>query len=487
MRIILICLILYFLLIPIVHAEEVLNENQFIEKAIKNNPQYQVTKQEYLSALKDNKSAHAIEDWNLVASGVYQDAYPAATSGFSPTYQNILSYSFGIDKYFSSSGTALQIEHNNQRLNMSYPAAMALYGFATEPYYLSDLSVTISQPLLKNAFGYATRAGLDIADAALKLAEIKLKEDWEDFIASLKDDYLTWQQQYLNLKVQKKRFKKAKAQLKLIKRQRRYGLSEDLDVVQTEQLEKGYALMLEQAEMNFKNQTRKVFNLMGEKDGLGRVCFPQKINNSDSLMGQEALVNYLIKNSNIRRTADLLVAMKKKTCQIKRNAEWPDANLVLQARPNSKENALQDSVSRIGENDEYTVTLNVKRGLFNDQAQAERQRAEEDFKKAKSDRDNILLNSKIGLQSLYNTLNSMERLIKLSKTNLKLATKRLRLEEKKLRQGRNSMFFVLQAEAALLEAENNLNANLIAREKTINSIKSITDRYLVEYRDVLKL
>jgi len=38
-----------------------------------------------------------------------------------------------------------------------------------------------------------------------------------------------------------------------------------------------------------------------------------------------------------------------------------------------------------------------------------------------------------------------------------------------------------------LQAENSLNETVFAREAIINQIKILTDQYLVEYKDLLKL
>ncbi|MBU0502198.1 MAG: hypothetical protein KJ811_03010, partial [Candidatus Margulisbacteria bacterium] len=70
-----------------VNAQEVLTLNDFVKTAIKNNPAYQASAKEYLAAIEANKSAHSLEDWNLIATGVLTGASASPTGGFSPTYQ----------------------------------------------------------------------------------------------------------------------------------------------------------------------------------------------------------------------------------------------------------------------------------------------------------------------------------------------------------------------------------------------------------------
>ena len=423
-KILIICSVLV-LFSGVSFSQSVLTMDDFIKSAIRNNPRYQISAREYLAALQKNKADHSIEDWNLIASGTYFDSYPATSNPLTPKYQNVLGYSIGTEKYFVASGTGLKIEHGNTRTRIEYPPEFAptlsSLGFSTEPYYISNLSVTITQPLLKNAFGTATRKGLEISDFALKLAEYKLQEDWEDFIRSLRDEYLNWQECHLLVEVQEKKLNRIKAQLALLKRQYSYGLSEDIDIVQTRQQEAVYILMLEQSRMNCTGQLQKIIGLMGRKNAKTDGIIPEKVVKKDINFGEEQALQYLNSKSNVKRAADLVVDMQKKSLDISGDAELMDVNLIMRANPNAYENQFSDSISKIGEHNDYSVTVRASRGLFNDQAEANKKKAQEQYEKSKAERDEILLNSQVGLSTLYSNLKYIETLIKLSETNFKLA------------------------------------------------------------------
>lgn len=474
------------LLSGVSYAEKTLSFDDFLTSAIKNNPKYQISAKEYLAQIQINKSAHSLQDWNLVASGVYQESYPAVTSLFSPSYQRVYGYSVGLNKYFLPTGTAIQIEHANSKIQTEYSAAAQALGLSSDPYYLSNVSLTISQPLLKNAFGLAAKKGLEASDFAFKLAEIKLKEDWEGFIAELRNDYLDWQKSYQTLRNQKKQLLSVNQQLALVKKQRKYGLSEDLDVVQTEQLEAAYNIMQDQAEMIYRNQTRKIASLMNPRF-IDLKAAPEELARTPQLFGEEPAQQYLFSMSNILQTTDLLVAIHKNSMDIAQNAELPDVNLILKGNPNAYESKFSESIPRIGENQDYSVMISASRGLANDNASSNAKKAQAEYEKSLKERENILLNSKIALQSLYTNIGYMDKMIKSSGKNASLARKRLDLEKKKLRQGRTSVFFVLQADNSLLDAENKLNEILVAREKVVNQINSLTDRYVAQYQAILKL
>jgi len=98
-----------------------------------------------------------------------------------------------------------------------------------------------------------------------------------------------------------------------------------------------------------------------------------------------------------------------------------------------------------------------------------------------------MLSAQIGLSTLYTNLKYLNNMIALNQKNLELANKMLELENKKYKQGRSSIFFVLQAEDSVLVAENTLCKTMFSREKVIGSIKSITDQYLVDYKEQLKI
>jgi len=204
-------------------------------------------------------------------------------------------------------------------------------------------------------------------------------------------------------------------------------------------------------------------------------------------MSKAFALKYLNSISNISKTANIMVALQKTNLETKENEQSIDLNLILQAKPNAFTDKFSDSLSKIGEYSDNSITLSGSRPLFNQMAEAEETKARAEYTKAQEQKAEILMNSEIALATLYTNLNRLDNMLILNKNNLKLANKRLALEEKKFDQGRNSIFFVLQAEDDAIVAENSLNETLFAREEIINQIKSLTDRYLIEYKDVLKL
>lgn len=479
----------FFLFQPL-YAQECLTIRDFIEKAIRNNPSYQIPAREYLAALQQNKSAHSLEDWNLVASGFFNEATPPALSSFSPDYQKSAGYSAGVEKYFSASGTALRLEHSNTRVNATYPP-ISIPGVPSDlfapssPYYLSSISITIVQPLLKNAFGIAARKALALSDDALALARLKLSEDWEDLITSLRSEYLAWQKANRTASIFSDRVKAVEQQLALAKKQRRYGLSEDLDLVQLQQKLEAYRIQLELSRMAEESQKNRILKLAG--GNIPSTATAEAVCQSGTILERTAALSYLTGESNVKKSSDLLVELQFKALAIKEDSRNPSVDLVAQARPNAYTHGLSDSLQKIGNNSEYTVTVNASRAIGNDRANAEAEKANEDYLKSLKQRENTLLNTEIVLDNLYVRHDHLTRVLELNQSSVELAKKRLALELKKFDQGRISAFFVLQAEDDLAQAEIIYCETLFNHELVINQINSLTDRYLIEYSEVLKL
>lgn len=482
-----ITILLCLLIIPsIAFGKTTLTQDEFIQQAIKNNPSYQISAQEYLIALEQNKSVKSLEDWNLILSGLWNESSPPPISSFSAQYQKTVNYTVGLEKYIAETGTAIQLEHSNTRLDSRYPPGSTAFN-PPPKYYLSSISLTIVQPLLKNAWGLATKNALKMSDYSLKLAGIKLSEDWEDFISLLRREYLTWQKCTKNISLVKSRVKTVKNQLALTKRQLKYGLSEELDVVQLEQKLGAYKMMLEQAILICDTQTQKISQLMGQNIPTKANLYPEKFSTNGTIMDAETAGSYLRSSSNIKRTADILIELQTANLETKENAKQMDVSLVLSAKPNAFTEGLGDSLTKIGQYSEKTIMVTASRPLANDQAEAEAEKAKLEYNKAVKERENILLNANLGLSSLYTNLKRLTNMVKLNENNLKLAKRRSILEKRKFNQGRSSVFFVLQADDDLLKAENSLNTTIFAREEVINQIKTLTDRYLIEYKDILKL
>lgn len=470
-------------------ATDTLTQKEFIDTAIKTNPSYRVPAREYLAALKENESAHSLEDWNLVASGFWNEGSSAPISSFSPSSFKNLGYTVGAAKYFAGSGTALKIEHGNTRIEGEYPAVtipgMGTLDFSPPGrYYLSNISVTVSQPLLKNAFGLAAKNALKMADHSLAISEIKLAEDWEDFITGLRQAYLTWQKCHRNILLMEDKVRTVQAQLALTLKQKKFGLSEDLDVVQMKQKLQGYKIMLEQARLDCANQTGRIALLAG----LGnRSIKPEKLQPNGLALDRAEALAYLKTASNIKKTTDIVVEIQKTNLETQENARQMDVNLVLETKPNAYAERAGDSLAQIGEYNENTISVIASRPLANDGADAAAEQARAEYEKAVEQQAKALLDSEGGLNSLYTSYQYLTGMLELSENNLELARTRLKLEKRKYDQGRSSVFFVLQAEDDVLQAENAFNEALFAREAVINQIKSLTDRYLIEYKDVLVL
>jgi len=470
-------------------ALDTLTLDDFITAAVQENPRYQISAREYLIALEQDKSVRSLEDWNLVANGIFTESSASSANTFSPTYQKVASYSLSAKRYFTQTGTEIKLEHSNTRMESKYPPISVpgmgnISIFPSSPYYLSDLSLSISQPLLRNAFGLASKNALKISDYSLKLAEIKLSEDWEDFIALLREEYLTWQKCHRNVELFQDKAKTVEDQLRLVEKQKKYGLSEELDLVQIKQKLQAYKIMLEQALLACENQTDRIIRLMGKRD---LELTPQKFTKNGPVMKEKEAVSYLNTLSNVKKTTDIIVSIQKTNLETRENQKMMEVNLTLKTRPNAYTNEFSESLSRIGDYSENSVTLKASRPLFNQKAEAQAEEAENEYQKALKERENVMLNSEIGLSSLYTSLRYLDNMLELNQSNFKLAKERLALEKRKFDQGRSSVFFVLQAEDDVLMAENTTNETLFARESVINQIQSFTDRYLVEYEDTLKL
>ncbi len=474
-------------------AAEVLTLDEFIKTAVENHPRYRISAQEYLIALQQNRSAKSIEDWNPIASGFWNEVTPPPViSGLTAQYQKSSGYSLEAKKYFANTGTEVKLGHLTTRMDSKYPPPFEIPGIGTfdfnppPEYYLSSLSLTITQPLLKNAFGLASKNTLKISDYLLEIAKIKLAEDWEDFISMLREEYLAWQKCHTNTKLFENKVKTVKDQLALVEDQLKYGLSEELDVVQIKQKSQGYKIMLEQAKLACETQTRKIHLLMNKTGTPDLKIEPQKLAKSEAVMDETESISYLTSESNIKRTADIAISIQKTNWQTKENEKRIDLKLVLQTKPSAFAKDFGESISKIGAYNDTTISLTGSRPWFNQKAEAAAQQAKLEHQKAIQQKEDILLNAQIGLSFLYTSLKYLKRTLELNENNLKLARQRLSLEKRKFDQGRSSVFFLLQAEDDSLEAENNLNQTLFARENVINQIKSFTDRYLIEYKDVLK-
>ncbi|NQT29696.1 MAG: TolC family protein [Candidatus Saganbacteria bacterium] len=487
-KIVYISLILFFFSTSAT-AQYILPLDEFIKTTIQNNPRYQISVEEYKIALEENIATNAIDDWNLIASGVYQESNPAPLSSLSPTYKKTMGYSLAIEKYITKSGTAIQIEQGDSKIKANYSSVSIL-----SPYYVSNLSLTISQPLLRNAFGRATKMGLEMADLSLDISKIKLEQDWEDFIAYLREEYLIWQNCQVNVEIYEDKVETVEKQTTLVEKQYKFGLSEKLDLVQIKQKQQAYKIMFEQAKMEYENQGEKIVMLMNpsteeaqKNQPNAQNLEPQKFEKNGPIMDEKEALTYLTTSSNLCKTTNLLVTIQKINLAITEDDKLMDLNLIGQVNPNALTYGAVDSLTKIGSYNEYSITLSANTPITFKKMDAQSNAARQEYQKALKEKDNIMLNAEIGLSNLYTSLAYSNRMLTLNEKNVSLAKERMELEQKKFDQGRSSVFFLLNAEDDLLAAQNTLKDVLFTREKVLNQIMLVTDRYLVEYEEVLSI
>ena len=146
----------------------------FILDAMDKDPEFLGALQIYLGTRYDKLSAKAISDWTLGAMGGIAYSEPAIWSSYEPDKTDSYLYEVSLEKLFLTTGTRFKVSHGNTLSEMAYrgysvsvPMPYSV-GPRTEESSLPNITVSVVQPLLKNAFGLADRFPIKAAELQVR-------------------------------------------------------------------------------------------------------------------------------------------------------------------------------------------------------------------------------------------------------------------------------------------------------------------------------
>ena len=416
---------------------------------------------QYLLIPASELSGEAAFTPQFTASATHSDDRSEPTNTTTSTKSAVARvYDMGVSKYFSS-GTGLELKFTHTDADLEYfgtPSA-----FSTPSYYESELSLGLTQSLLKDPLGYSSRRTLKasklLSEAQKHRADAGL-EEWTRQISNLY--YAAWQAKK-NLLIADDALKRRNQLLKTTRLKAKRGTSEKPDLLQVESVQLLAVNQKAQAEQELNNHWRNLIlslKLPAEWIQVDPRFVPIKLDNPISKAeaqcksfrkkgvpkSESAVVRM---NQAISESANLLAEARKKEM-------LPELNLVGSVAYNAIDNTNStDTISDAtnGENPAWTLGLNLTIPFSFDsekasylQAYSDQVRNTSQYNSAKDDLRVAWMNDCSGLDSL---LESNKR----AKIAFNKQRQRERLERKRFGLGRIPVFNYIQAGDDAAEAE----------------------------------
>jgi outer membrane protein TolC len=468
-------LYLFVLTLPVVAAP--LSLDVFVKDALAQHPSSRLNRQTYLKNLRATMANTAIHDWNVFVNA-------SQTNGLSAygNYESAGRYrriNTGVSKIFSHTGTRFQT-----RVQYDASTDQPAIGALTFPdSYNYDLSLTLTQPLLKNAFGKIDRYPLILKEQQDKITDTLFKEDQENFVGLLISEYITWQTLFSELNVLTIQLGKAKKQLEISTQQYKRGTVEESDVVLAKQDLLTKEISLESLTQAYLTQGREIAIL--------RTGLPQKNNLDISPDIQSTLSNpptrskalsIVINHSAIHTLLNSELEIEQAILAKELNETHAQLDAFVTQSLASTGSNNSDARNDVGDNKPLTLGIVYTKSIQNTKEISEAQSREASLEAFLEKQAITRLELNLTINSLYDKIESLDTRINQSIRLKALGEVSTRLEEEKYTQGRRQSYqFVLGAQNQLLSTRIAIERLKYQKEALINQIHLLVDTYTRTY------
>ncbi len=447
--------------------------DDYIVLSLTKHPLIGKTQADYMSQLRSLETINGINDWNLFLNTSYTNGYAVQGTTIYSSDAEIYQFNVGATSLMLDSGTRVKIASDTM-LMRKIPSFLG----GASNVYATNINFSISQPILKNAFGKLDKYPLTMAKYNKALVELKYAEDLEDFYKALVDDYLAWQLAYTTVKISEEQLEKAKEQVDLITQQYNKGASEKLDLVQAKQNLKAKSVQSIAAKQDLKNKYIKVASRIGDSVVTDfSSIIPQKslvlnLNNT-----RKESIEFIKTNSSMSKALKIQEKIQKETMDYKKDLTQPSAELFLSKTFGTATNKIGDIVPNLGNQAPLTIGLKMETSLENTISKKESEAAEFALEKIKKQNEETFKMSIDGITTLFENIKDIDLMINENKDLISLAIEHTDLEEKRFKQGRSSLYFVIAAQDQLLNIKLQLETLKTTKAMLLNQLSSQLDQY----------
>jgi outer membrane protein len=447
-----------------------------VERALKSNANLTVERFNPMSSAQDVRSAEGAFDPSLAAQVHRNSNDSPATTSFSPNITtSTWTWDLGASQLLKT-GALWSLSFNNQRQNTTSPFT------SFNPSYSSNLTLSLTQPLLKYFKTDSQRTQLRVSKNNREVSDIAFRETVVNTVANVKKLYYDVVFSIDNLAAARKSFTLAKKLLNENEIKVKVGTLAPLDVVQAQSevaSREGEVISAENARINAEDALKAVIFPKNDSEMWGLQIQPKDRPSADA---HPVDVAAAIKNALEHRTD--IVAARKNLESLGLSVRLADSSLlpqldlvgsygttgqggtqlirdttngfggpVIDTVPGGYGDALSSVFGR--DYPGWMVGVNMSFPIFNRQAKASQARARISRDQAEASLTRLELQIATEVRAAARTVETNFKLVEATGAARVLADRRLDAEEKKFGAGMSTNFFVTQAQRDLAVAEVN--------------------------------
>ncbi len=451
--------------IETVNKKEKITFDSYLEKIRGKLPEMQKNRLAVEKAKNSLYASRAQEDFSLSSSFKYYYENPASTSpATSLDSTSGFASSVGVNKKFIETGTQIStgVEYGSSNIKST---ALSLDSTSHTPaVYLS-----ITQPLLNNAFGLVDRFAKNNARMQLAIEKLKKRENDKATLSYYRKLYFSWIDYRKRLNILQKNIQGARNLYNQTTRKYRAGLADNDDVqrslssllqYQQQHKEAGTALESIERELNL------YFDISGYEPDTQE--FNQYFNTA--LKEVYPAVSYIKTRSCeiYRLTHENLKYNEKVT----KNQLLPQLNLEASVKVKSQQDEFNSSMAEMNDVD-YSIGFSVSYPLGNTEAQSKIKDAEIAIREINREYEITENSYRKNLENIQLSVSGKKSIHDLKLKNLNALKSKYRTEQQKYRQARINLSYLVDTGISISNEEINL---LQLKRDLIN--------YYIDYRDL---
>lgn len=430
-------------------------------------------------AKEETRIQSAGQEWELQMKAQVarqQQLLPA----FGPDEIDQTSVGVGVARPIWSSGAYVSVDAEMVNDENSYEDTTA----SPSPFPNPDeslkqqVSVTFSQPLLKNFGGTQNQLGFDLSKKAETLASVQAQEAQERFLHNMLNEYLDWVSLQEQMLINEKRFKLAQQQSEEIRKRFEKNYVERIDLLRAEDssrlAEQQY--LLSRSQFSAQSQRLSLMSAIPEIVDMKPDFDLYEIPEVPDL--QPLREQMKTGSRNIIAIENNILQLERQLKSVKDNTK-SELNLNLRAAVKSEEQeGLPPGEDDSDDGQDMSVGLNYKKMLGNNSSTGEFKKLQIQIEQLKLERQYLFMEQDANITNLHIQLKEMQNILKLNKTLVETAEKTTDEESKIYQQGRSDLTNVISSRDRAQTTRLQYAQNALNYQKLYLHLLSLSDSLL---------
>jgi outer membrane protein len=292
-----------------------------ISIGISNNLDIKIARIEAQSSGQDVLITESLFDTLATASASYTDDRRAVSSVFLGSDSITTDYALSFAKTLPT-GTEIGVDWSNTRSWTNQPSYVT-----SNPFHDAEISFSLTQPVVKNIFGYVDQKRVRIAQITARIEDIRAFDRIENAIADIEKAYWRLAFEQMNVALKEQLLEQAQKLHELFEEHLRTGIAEQTELLETEANVRIRKTELEIAK-NSLITAGNLLKLLLNETGDYLVESVDALEILDEKADRTGSLKEGFSGSRLYQMKKKELASKKIAVKMKKNSLWPEIDLV---------------------------------------------------------------------------------------------------------------------------------------------------------------